>query len=107
MYGNILDPKLPAADLLVSKDVLQHLPNADVKVFLEQLPKYKHVLLTNGTDWTTLTADNLDIALGDYRVIDLTKAPFGVAGKKVLTYDDGKHTHQVLHIARPDLSPPH
>jgi SAM-dependent methyltransferase len=103
--GNILDPKLPAADLLVSKDVLQHLPNADVKVFLEQLPKYKHVLLTNGTDWRTLTADNVDIALGDYRVLDLTRPPFGIAGKKVLTYDDGKHTHQVLHIARPDPSP--
>ena len=103
--GNILDPKLPAADLLISKDVLQHLPNADVKVFLEQLPKYKHVLLTNGTHWTTLTAENTDIALGDYRELDLTRPPFSVIGKKVLTYDDGKHMHQVLHIARPDPQP--
>lgn len=102
--GNILDPSLPAADLLVSKDVLQHLPNADVKAFLAQLPKYKHVLLTNGTDWRTLTAENTDIALGDYRPLDLTRPPFDVGGKKVLTYDDGKHTHQMLHVA--PASPP-
>ena len=103
--GNILDPELPPADLLVSKDVLQHLPNADVKVFLEQLPKYKHVLLTNGTHWTTLSAENTDIALGEYRELDLTRPPFNVPGKKVLTYDDGIHMHQVLHIARPDPAP--
>ena len=39
--ANIVTDELPPADLLVSKHVLQHLPNADVAKFLEQLPKLR------------------------------------------------------------------
>jgi SAM-dependent methyltransferase len=99
--GNIVEDDLPAADLLLSKDVLQHLTNQQVQAFLtRQLARYKHVLLTNGTDAQTLTAANTDIAVGGYRPLDLTRPPFSVSGLKVLTYWDGNHMHQILHIAR-------
>ena len=39
------DP-LPAADLLLVKDVLQHWSNADIAAFLPQLSKYKSALIT-------------------------------------------------------------
>ncbi|MCW5805121.1 MAG: class I SAM-dependent methyltransferase [Deltaproteobacteria bacterium] len=98
--GNIITDDLPPADLLISKDVLQHLPNKDVVAFLgKQLPKYKHVLLTNGVDAHSLSGANGDIAIGDYRPIDLTLPPYSLAALKVLTYWDGKHMHQVVHAA--------
>jgi SAM-dependent methyltransferase len=98
--GNIITDDLPPADLLVSKDVLQHLTNKDIVAFLaKQLPKYKHILLTNGVDARTLSGANGDIAIGDYRPIDLTKPPYNLSGLKVLTYWDGQHMHQVVHAA--------
>jgi len=102
--GNIVEDDLPEADLLISKHVLQHLPHADVKKFVEkQLPKYKHVLLTNGVDPDTMSATNsTDIKPGEYRSLDITKPPFNVKGTKILTYWDGHHMHQVVHVSRDD-----
>ena len=97
--ANIVDADLPAADLLISKHVLQHLPNADVAKFLKQLPKYKHVLFIDGVDATTLTADNRDIKPGEYRELDVTRPPFKIPGVKPLTYWDGAHMHQVVYIS--------
>lgn len=97
--ANIVEDDLPPADLLISKHVLQHLPNADVLEFLEQLPKYKHVLLINGIDSTTFSAPNRDIVAGDYRELDVTAPPFRLAGAKVLNYWDGIAMHQVVYIA--------
>lgn len=97
--GDIIDSDLPPADLLISKHVMQHLPNADVQKFLaKQLPKYKHVLLTDGVDRATLSAPNVDIAAGAYRTLDPTQPPFGIPGIKVLTYWDGGAMHQVVYI---------
>jgi SAM-dependent methyltransferase len=97
--ANIVETNLPPADLLISKHVLQHLSNSDVQKFLAQLPKYKHVLLINGVDRMTLSADNTDIAAGGYRELDVTRPPFNVPGVKVLSYWDGMHMHQVIYIA--------
>lgn len=97
--ANIVDKDLPPADLLISKHVLQHLPNKDVAKFLTQLPKYKHVLLINGVDRATMTGANTDIAPGEYRELDVTKPPFNVPGVKVLSYWDGMHMHQAIYIA--------
>ena len=42
------NPKeLPSADLLIAKDVLQHLSNDAIGVFIAEMKKYKFVLLTN------------------------------------------------------------
>jgi SAM-dependent methyltransferase len=96
--GDIVEHKLPPADLLICKHVLQHLPNPDVHKFLRVLPRYKHALLLNSVDAATLTADNRDIMLGEYRPVDVMAKPFTVMGKKVLTYWDGLYMQQVVHV---------
>ena len=70
--------ELPAADLLISKDVLQHLSNALVQKFIRnnvKKGKYKWVLLTNDRG-----SGNADTVPGGYRVIDLAAPPFEVNG---------------------------
>ena len=98
--ADIVKEDLPPADLLVSKHVLQHLPTADVTTFLGQLEKYRHVLLTNTVWQTTMSAENADIAIGEFRPLDPTRPPFNLRGVKDLTWWDGYHMHQVVHIAR-------
>ena len=74
--GDITE-ELPGADLLISKDVLQHLPNELVQVHQEQSAegKYKWALLTNDRG-----SGNLDTLPGGYRAIDLAAPPFEVSG---------------------------
>ena len=75
--GDITDD-LPAADLLISKDVLQHLSNELVHNFIEnnlRKRKYKWVILTNDRGNT-----NSDVESGGYRAIDLAAPPFDVKG---------------------------
>ena len=75
--GDITE-ELPSADLLISKDVLQHLPDALVDRFIRnnlKTGKYKWVLLTNDRG-----SGNPDIVPGGYRAIDLAAAPFNVPG---------------------------
>jgi SAM-dependent methyltransferase len=75
--GDITDD-LPAADLLISKDVLQHLSNTLVRRFISKNlrpGKYKWVILTNDRG-----SGNPDVASGGYRAIDLAAPPFGVTG---------------------------
>jgi SAM-dependent methyltransferase len=97
--ANIVDADLPPADLIIVKQVLQHLPNAAVAKFLEQLPKYKHALIMDSVEPKTLSGDNRDIAPGQFRALDLTRPPFNLLAAKVLTYWDGGNMQQMLHIA--------
>lgn len=96
--ANIVTENLPPADLLVCKQVLQHLPLKDVETFLKQLPKYKHVLITNSVE-ANFSAANTDIKPGDYRPLDITAPPFDVKGAKILQWWDGSHMQQVVYIA--------
>ena len=75
--GDITD-ELPAAELLISKDVLQHLSNELVHKFIRnnlRKGKYKWVILTNDRG-----SENRDVASGGYRAIDLAASPFEVRG---------------------------
>ena len=89
---------LPAADLLICKDVLQHLPFADIRQVIKQFPQFTYCLIVNDVDPITLTCKNRDIVRGDYRQIDLTQPPFALSGRKVLTYSNGPAITQVLLI---------
>ncbi|MBN2573755.1 MAG: class I SAM-dependent methyltransferase [Deltaproteobacteria bacterium] len=69
---------LPAADLLLCKDVLQHLPNDKVLEFI------KNNLTRGKFKWAIITNDkggrNHDIFAGEYRPLDLGAPPFEVEG---------------------------
>jgi SAM-dependent methyltransferase len=41
---------LPAADLLLLKEVLQHWPSSTIVTFLKRLQKFKYVLITNSVN---------------------------------------------------------
>lgn len=77
--------ELPAADLLLVKDVLQHWSNARVADFLPVLQKYRYALLTHCIGLPG-AACNQDIRDGEFRPIDLCAAPFHVAGREVLRF---------------------
>lgn len=97
IHGDAVHLNLPSADLLLCKDVLQHLPLEDIQLFLTQLPKFKHCLITNDVDYT-LSSTNQQVQRGGYRTLDLTKPPFNLRGTKVLTYPAGNFIKQVLYI---------
>lgn len=85
--GDATSTDLPSADLLIIKDVLQHLSDIDVHTFISQIHKYKFALLTNDVNPLTNTSDNIPINRGDERELDLTKPPFSLNGTKILTFD--------------------
>jgi SAM-dependent methyltransferase len=93
--GDITD-ELPAADLLISKDVLQHLSNDLVHRFIRNnlaTGKYKWVILTNDRG-----RGNRDIASGGYRAIDLASAPFEVEGLVDLPIAFGNETTKITSL---------
>jgi SAM-dependent methyltransferase len=79
-HADGIDFDLPSADLLICKDVLQHLSNEDVAAVLKQLPKFKYCLITNDV------GDNEQIRTGDCRGLDLTKPPFNLNGAVVFSF---------------------
>jgi len=93
--GNITD-ELPAAELLISKDVLQHLSNELVQKFIRnnlKKGKYKWVILTNDRG-----SGNPDIASGGYRTIDLSAPPFEVRGLVDLPIKFGNETSKLTSL---------
>lgn len=73
-----LAPSLPGpVDLLIVKDVLQHLSNADI---LQLLPRFKvarHWLLVNDK---SAGGKNPDTKTGGYRWLDMSAPPFSLQG---------------------------
>jgi SAM-dependent methyltransferase len=87
---------LPAADLLISKDVLQHLSNELIHKFIKnnlRKGKYKWVILTNDR-----SSENQDIRAGSYRMIDLTAPPFYVKGLVDLPIKYGNETRKITSL---------
>jgi SAM-dependent methyltransferase len=100
IHADAILTNLPPADLLICKDVLQHLPLEDIASFITQMSKYKYCLLTNDIDPSTGSSQNPQIERGDYRSIDLTQAPFFLNGVKILTFWAKPALKQVLLIDR-------
>ena len=77
---NATDSDLPGADLLIIKDVLQHLPNKDIRKILAKTKTFRYVLITND-----YTLNNSDCAIGDYRGLNLLVKPFVLDSEIVFT----------------------
>lgn len=76
---------LPGGDLLISKEVLQHLPNKLIAAYLDAISqRYKFALLTNSI--APGSGVNSDIEAGGYRPLRLEAAPFHAPGAIVLVY---------------------
>ena len=90
---------LPDADLLLVKDLLQHLSTERVTRFMtDVLPRYRLALITNDVaryhltrwplPWTRRAVGivNSAIADGGWRPHDVTQPPFSIAAKPLLTF---------------------
>lgn len=77
--------ELPQADLLIVKDVLQHLPNETIFAMLPSLSKYRYALITNCVNPKGTTINN-DIEMGGFRYLDLRLPPFNLSAKLVCSY---------------------
>ena len=76
---------LPGGDLLLAKEVLQHLPNRTIAEYLAAIRgKYRFALLTNAIEPQALV--NRDIEPGGFRPIRLQEPPFNAPGAVVFTY---------------------
>lgn len=80
---------LPAAELFIAKDVLQHWSNAAVAAFLPNLKKYPYCLITNcvNPDGETI---NENIENGGFRYLDLRLAPFGLQAEELLSFTNNR-----------------
>lgn len=81
--GNFADIK--AADLAICKDVLQHLPNKNIFCFIENLKKFKYILVAN--DIADNMTANADITMGQCRPLDLRLPPFNIVAEPVFIVD--------------------
>jgi SAM-dependent methyltransferase len=86
---------LPDADLLISKDVLQHWSNAKIHAFLPQLSRYRYALITNCVNPRGPTT-NRDIEDGDFRYLDLRSPPFNLEAEVAYSFTN----HRLLPIFR-------
>ncbi len=76
---------LPAADLLIAKDVLQHWSQSTIEAFLPHLPRFGASLITNCINPAGPTV-NQDISDGAFRPLDLRLPPFGLAATEVYRF---------------------
>lgn len=86
---SVMPPKfdsIPRGELLVMKDVLQHLSNETIEFFIENVfPKFKCCLLTNSYRKLD-TPQNSDIMAGGFRCLDLSTKPFNLDGSYLLEF---------------------
>lgn len=101
--ANCLITDLPSADLLICKDVLQHLSNNCVLLFLKQLPKYRYCLIINDID-SIPDNNNFPIQNGQYRPLDLKNYPFNVRGCSLFEYRSGQSYKQIYLTQNKQLS---
>ena len=78
--------EVPQVDLIICKDVLQHLCNKDViSVLVKIIKSSKFALITN--DFYPESTSNIDIDNGGYRYLDLTLSPFFLDVITVLEFE--------------------
>ncbi len=89
------EDELPHADLLIVKDVLQHLPNSEVHRMSELLGRFRLALVTNTVTSELYRPDgsvvriedvNTDVPAGLMRPVDVLGPPFNWPGEEVLRY---------------------
>jgi SAM-dependent methyltransferase len=77
---------VPHADLLLVKHVLQHWPTGLVQDFMSQVvPRFRFALITNTVE--PKNSLNSEIAMGEWRPLDLRRAPYGYDVPVVFSFD--------------------
>ncbi|AZN37814.1 class I SAM-dependent methyltransferase [Iodobacter ciconiae] len=82
---------LPNAELIIAKDVLQHLSNQSIECFIKNMTRYPYALITNCVNPGAITI-NHDINTGDFRYLDLRLAPFHLSAREVFSFTNADNT---------------
>jgi SAM-dependent methyltransferase len=102
--ADIRTEQLPAADLLVCKDVLQHWDVQSVEQFLARnLTRYQYALITNDLASVHIAPEmlNVEIPIGHWRTLDLERPPFGRSAQWRFDFDiRGEWTKRSLLFVR-------
>ncbi|MBI4709374.1 MAG: class I SAM-dependent methyltransferase [Candidatus Portnoybacteria bacterium] len=78
--------KLPKADLIIIKDVLQHWTSKEILRFVKKIKRFPHILITNSFKGASQAMINQDIKNGEARPLDLSAPPFNLKIKELLKY---------------------
>jgi SAM-dependent methyltransferase len=104
--GDGVNADLPEADLLICKDVLQHLPNSYIHTLISKMKRFKYCLITNDISAPSVPHAhrrvNIDIPIGSGRFVDLTKNPFNIKAKTLLTYTSPGTVKRVVLVCLKD-----
>jgi SAM-dependent methyltransferase len=102
--ADIRTETLPAADLLLCKDVLQHWDVQSVQRFLARnLARYRYALITNDLASVHSAAEmlNAEIPIGHWRPLDPERVPFGLTAQWRFDFDiRGEWTKRSLLFVR-------
>lgn len=95
----------PSGDLLLMKDVLQHLPDREIRRFVTDVfPRFRYCLITNSYQKLD-TGQNHEIRVGNFRCLDLTAAPYRLRGAYVLEFSSALWERiRTLLLVNPDLA---
>lgn len=89
IVADALEDALPATDLVLCKEVMQHLDNQSVQRLIQRLDRYPAVL-----HCTAVTAEmNQPIEMGQTRGADLSLPPFDLIVENVLRYHFGQQVY--------------
>jgi len=83
---------LPGGDLLIAKEMLQHLPNKTVTEYIAVIAhRYRFALLTDAIE--PVERANTDSDFGDWRPLRLDRPPFSARGAMIFNYfpQNGSH----------------
>ena len=106
---NIIEEHIPDCDLLIVRDCLFHFSYKDINQFLKNVKKtnYKYLLTTSHI--VSSDFKNYDIKTGDFRKIDLFKAPFNFSKDCILEnindYPKGYRTPKNLSLIQKEFVP--
>jgi SAM-dependent methyltransferase len=91
--------EFPKTDLILIKDVFQHLPNASIVRIMEKIVESApYILICN--DIINLDEPNNDIEVGGWRGLDLLKDPFNFDLQSVCQYESGLEIKQIYLFSR-------
>lgn len=80
------DTDFARADLILCKDVFQHLPNSLIHRYVNLFKARSRFALVTNDDWPGETATNADIEEGGWRPVRLDRAPFMQVAPVVLSW---------------------
>lgn len=77
---------VPSCDLVLCKDVFQHLPNPDIRDHLRMLKARARYLLITNDEWPCAELTNAEIEGIGWRPVSLSGAPFNETAPVVLSW---------------------